>query len=289
MANVQRGLITRNDVAFYDGVTRTASRVDASGGTVTGLNFSDEVDVLQVFGAGTSRTAAAMNDAVTRLGGATATLLFSTGTWTVDSNLTIPSTVTCHVSAGCIFSVDAGKTLTFSGLVYTEYPSNWFSGSGTVTVTIEGSHFGIWHRRAAEVTASVTPTNFYIEKNIVRYNAIDDDSTDNATAFQNASKVGYIEIPETTSKWAVSFSATIDNACTIISYGRKSKIRQKSWGVPVFEIRSNDVSCPGHLYLETTETRSTFDAAALDASNNSAAVKTEAASSPTGAAVARLP
>lgn len=135
MANVQRGLITRNDVAWYDGVTRTDSRVDATGGTVTGLNFGDEVDVLQVFGSGTSRTLSSINDAISRLGGASATLLFSTGTWTITDNLTIPSTITCHIPAGTIFSVSSGKTLTFSGPVIREW-DDWTAGSGTVTVSI---------------------------------------------------------------------------------------------------------------------------------------------------------
>jgi len=97
MANIQRDLITRSDAAWYDGVTRTASRKDATGGTVTGLNFGDTVDVLQVFGDGTSRTLATVGNAVTRLGGANATLKFSTGTWTITDDLTIPSNVTCYI------------------------------------------------------------------------------------------------------------------------------------------------------------------------------------------------
>ena len=130
MAEITRGQIIRDDVAWFDGVTRTASRVDATGGTVTGLNFGDEVDVLQVFGSGTSRSVTTINDAVARLGGANATLLFSTGTWTIDSNLTIPTNVTCKIPHGCTFSVDSGKTLTFNGHVNAGI-YQIFSGSGS--------------------------------------------------------------------------------------------------------------------------------------------------------------
>jgi len=132
MANVQRGLITRDDAAWWDGIARTSSRVDATGGTVTGLTFGEEIDILQVFGAGTSRTLAAINDAIARLSGANATLMFGNGTWVIDDNITIPSTVNCHVVAGCVFAVSAGKTLTFAGHVDIEYGVTWFSGAGTV-------------------------------------------------------------------------------------------------------------------------------------------------------------
>jgi len=131
MTDVQRGLITRDDVAHWDGVTRTSSRVDATGGTVTGLNFGDVVDILQVFGSGTSRSAATINTAIGRLGGATATFLFSTGTWTIADNLTIPSTITCLVPQGAIFSVDSGKTLTINGFLQVGI-YQVFSGSGTI-------------------------------------------------------------------------------------------------------------------------------------------------------------
>ena len=135
MANVQRGLITKNDAAFWDGITKTSSRVDATGGTVTGQVFGEAVDVLRVFGDGTNYTLAAINDAITRLSGASATLDFAAGTWTITDNLTIPSNVSCRVFGGAIFSVSAGKTLTFSGPVVRQWNS-WTSGSGTVVVTV---------------------------------------------------------------------------------------------------------------------------------------------------------
>ena len=130
MGSVQRGLITRDDVAHWDGVTRTSSRTDATGGTVSGLNFGDEVDILQVFGSGTSRSVATITTAIGRLGGANATFLFSTGTWTIDVDVTIPSNVSCHIPAGTVFDVASGKTLTINGYIEAgQYQI--FSGSGT--------------------------------------------------------------------------------------------------------------------------------------------------------------
>ena len=132
MASIQRGLISRDDVAHWDGVTRTTSRVDATGGTETGLNFGDEVDILQVFGSGTDRTLSTVNDAITRLGGANATLLFSTGTWTITENLTIPSNVRLYFPFGAVLSVTSGKTLTINGSVDAGF-YQIFSGAGTVS------------------------------------------------------------------------------------------------------------------------------------------------------------
>jgi len=189
MGSVQRGLITRDDVAHWDGVTRTSSRTDATGGTVSGLNFGDEVDILQVFGSGTSRSVATITTAIGRLGGANATFLFSTGTWTIDADLTIPSNVSCHVPAGTVFDVASGKTLTISGLVFSE-SGTWTSGAGTI---VGGERNGfIIGRTAAEISASVTPTNYQYEPgNVLRYGAVADGDgagggTDNATAFQAA-------------------------------------------------------------------------------------------------------
>ncbi len=131
MATIERGLLIRDDVAHFDGVTRTASRVDATGGTVTGLNFGDAVDVLQVFGGGTSRSASTISDAVGRLAGAAGTFLFSTGTWTIEASVTIPSTITCIIPQGTTFSIDSGRILTLNSQIEAGF-YQIFSGAGTV-------------------------------------------------------------------------------------------------------------------------------------------------------------
>lgn len=131
---ITRGKIIRADLALYDGKTATYTRPDATGGTVTGVPVGDAVDVLQVYGAGTARTDAAIQAAVDYLGSTVATLVFAPGTWTIAASVTVPSTLPCFVPAGCIFSVNNGITLTFSGDVVIEYPASWTSGAGTVTI-----------------------------------------------------------------------------------------------------------------------------------------------------------
>lgn len=168
---IQRGKITRADLAHWDGTTSTYSRPDATGGTVTGLAVGNEVDVLQVFGVGTARTRTTMADAVQRIGSAACTLGFAPGTWTIDANLTIPSNLTCHIPRGCVFSVDAGKTLTFSGPVIAE-SETFYSGSGTTVLSVDSIVGGKpWiARSAAEIAAAVTPVSYSYQPLIsVRY------------------------------------------------------------------------------------------------------------------------
>src|SRR2546421_1719540 len=131
---ITRGRVIRADLANWDGKTSTATRLDATGGTITGLAIGNEVDVLQVYGAGSARTRATIADAVQQIGSAAATLVFAPGTWTIDDNLTIPSNFTCHIPAGCVFNITSGKTLTFSGPLQRE-SETWTSGSGSVAYT----------------------------------------------------------------------------------------------------------------------------------------------------------
>ena len=104
MANVQRGKINRADQAHWDGVTKTVSRVDATGGTVSELVVDDHIDVLQVFGGGDTFTVATINSALDFIGTVNATLMWATGTWVIDSNVTIPVTLANTIPAGCVFA-----------------------------------------------------------------------------------------------------------------------------------------------------------------------------------------
>ena len=148
MATVQRGKITRSDQALWDGKTKTASRKDATGGTVTGLTVGDYVDVLQVFGDGSVYTVATIASALNFIGSSVATLMWSTGTWVIDSNVTIPDTLANHIPAGCVFAISNGVTLTFSGPINVEYGLNdgtgWYTGTGVVSCTLGASGFPGW-------------------------------------------------------------------------------------------------------------------------------------------------
>lgn len=149
---ITRRKVTRADLAQWDGRNATVSSIDATGGTVTGLAVGNEIDVLQVFGSGTSRTSGTINAALQYIGSTVCAIVFAPGTWSISENVTVPSNVFAHIPAGCIFSVDAGITLTFSSPVAVEYPASWTSGSGTVSAT---SYFGHL-KTAAELAAGLT-------------------------------------------------------------------------------------------------------------------------------------
>jgi hypothetical protein len=184
MATVTRGRILRGDLANWDGKTATASRVDATGGTITGLAIGNEVDVLQVFGAGSSRTGGSLAAAVAKIGSSYAALVLAPGTWAIDEDLTVPSNLQVKVPAGAILDVAPGKTLTFSGFVEVEDPTIWISGSGSVVVSKDGSHGSVYHRTLAERTAGVTPTKYeFPPGDVRRYGGDPTGVADSATAW----------------------------------------------------------------------------------------------------------
>jgi hypothetical protein len=194
-ASIKRGKATRADLAPWDGKTATYTRSDASGGTVTGLAVGNEVDVLQVYGSGTNRTRSTVNNAIQQIGSTSVTLVFAPGTWTIDASLTIPSNFCCHIPTGCVFDISAGQTLTFSGPLIRE-SETWYSGSGTVAyspsnnVLLHTREF--WSqtssgRTAAEVSAGVTPLNYFFPPGyLLRYLAsFTSGVTDCTTGLQN--------------------------------------------------------------------------------------------------------
>lgn len=148
MTTVTRAKIIRGDLSLYDGRSSTYARLDATGGTLTGLRINDYVDVLQVYGSGTDRTRGTIASAINSIGSQVATLVFAPGTWTIDASLTIPSTIAAIVPAGCVFSVDASMTLTFAGPVHVHYSASngtgWYSGSGSISCSQGAAGFPGW-------------------------------------------------------------------------------------------------------------------------------------------------
>lgn len=190
MGTVKRGKLIRGDLAHWDGKTSTASRPDATGGTVSGLAIGNEVDVLQVYGQGTNRTRGTIADAVQRIGSSTVSLEFAPGTWTIDADLTIPSNFTCKIPAGCVFNISSGVTLTISGLAYIEYPSSWHTGSGSV-VAQPKTIGGLWVETASESAYTVV-NHIYTEGVPNRYATnTTPGTTDMTTAVQTAINVMY--------------------------------------------------------------------------------------------------
>lgn len=131
---IVKGKILRNDTYVWDGKEKTASRRDSTGGTISGLKFGNEVDVLSAYGDGTDYTLQTINRAITNIESDNVTLLFAPGTWVIDDDLTVASNFVVRVPAGCVFNVSSGKTLTFNGPVIQDH-ATWTSGSGTVTTS----------------------------------------------------------------------------------------------------------------------------------------------------------
>jgi hypothetical protein len=160
MGSIVRGKILRSDLALWDGKNATSTRVDATSGTITGLQLNDYVDVLQVFGGGTARTVGTIDSAISFIGGSSkVALLFSPGTWTIDVDVTIGSNFTCLVMAGAVFDVASGRTLTLSGPVIRQSVT-WTSGLGTVTNSLGSATLIDLQDSGANYTATTVEAAF---------------------------------------------------------------------------------------------------------------------------------
>lgn len=234
---IRRAKAIRADLALWDGRNSSITRLDASGGTVTGLPIGTEVDVLQVYGSGTNYTRSTINSALSAIGSTPVTLLFSPGAWSIDANLTIPSTVTCRIPRGCVFSVDSGKTLTFSGPIVAD-SSSFYSGSGTTVLSADSIVNGqTWIARTAnEVSAGITPSNYAYEPyHARRYGVTGDGSTDDATALQNWLTAiptdGEGFLPGATTYYKTTTALTRTNRLSIRGEGQASRIHYTGSGV----------------------------------------------------------
>lgn len=171
MGTVTKGKILRSDLSLWDGVNRTATRIDSTGGTVTGTTIGDVVDALQVYGSGTNYTLGTINTALSNIGTRDADLLLSTGTWSITDNLTIPANINLIIPAGAILSVSSGKTLTLSCSIQAGV-YQIFSGDGTVTASnvrhsdgyVEWFGGGVGETAAANSTAlqALIDSNFNV-------------------------------------------------------------------------------------------------------------------------------
>jgi hypothetical protein len=87
------------------------------------------IDVARAYGSG-GISLKALTDAIDQLNGSPAALLLSRGTWTISSDLSIPSNITLIVPPGTDISVSSGKKLTINGKIDAGL-YQIFSGTGT--------------------------------------------------------------------------------------------------------------------------------------------------------------
>lgn len=124
--------IGKADINWYDGVSKTFTRLTSAGGSLTCYRVGNTVDVLSAYGSNTAYTNTTLSTAISNIGSSSATFDLAPGTWTISADLTIPSNVSLNIPAGAVLSVASGKTLTIDCTVIAgDYTI--FSGSGTVT------------------------------------------------------------------------------------------------------------------------------------------------------------
>jgi len=135
--------------------TPNFSRTSSTGGTLT-LHRIDwpGIDVLQVFGDGTTSTAndVTLQKAIDSLGSTQGTLWLSPATWDITDDLTFAATTALAIPSGAILDITAAKTVTANGPVLAG-PYQIHSGSGTFTYAGLGIEYGKW---ASGGTNSVT-------------------------------------------------------------------------------------------------------------------------------------
>ena len=116
---ITRGKIGKEDVQLYDGLTDTFTRPSSTGGTSTLHNFDyGGVDVLQVYGDGSTCDDATIRNAVNQVGSSEVMLNMGTCTWTLTSSLTTNANTTLYFPIGGQIQGTAGgatETLTING------------------------------------------------------------------------------------------------------------------------------------------------------------------------------
>ena len=120
MGTVTKGYIGKEDLKLYDGKTTTFTRKTATGGTDTynKLDFTGSIDILEVYGDGTTKSDAAISSALSAIGSDNASFFLSPGTWTLENDITIPSNISLVIPNGTTIDGDAGtETLTINGNV----------------------------------------------------------------------------------------------------------------------------------------------------------------------------
>jgi len=112
-ASATKGLIGKEDQRLYDGISTTFTRKTSTGGTATYNKIeTDAVDVLQVYGDGSTKTEACVNLAISQIGSRSAIIRLTPGTWTFSNDVTFSANSILKMDAGVIIDVLVGVVVT---------------------------------------------------------------------------------------------------------------------------------------------------------------------------------
>ncbi len=121
-ADITKGLVGKEDLRLYDGVSSTFTRKTSTGGTATynKIDSLGAIDVLQVYGDGSTKSDIAIANAVAQIGSRPAIIFLSPGDWVISSGVTvtIPLNITLLIPHGTIIDGVAGggtETLVING------------------------------------------------------------------------------------------------------------------------------------------------------------------------------
>ena len=132
--SIFKSFIGNKDIKWWDGLTRTFTRLTSTGATLALNKIGSVVDILEVYGNGTNYTALTINDALANVSSNACTFIFQPGAWTIDANVTIPANVTLLIPKGAVLTVSNGITLTINSTIDAgSYVI--FSGTGTIAGT----------------------------------------------------------------------------------------------------------------------------------------------------------
>lgn len=110
----------------------------------------------------------------------------------------------------------------------------------------------LYPRTAAEIAATVTPTNYaYVAGDVRRYGAVGDGSTSDQTAFANAALVSATHemvIPPASTRYRLTAEITLPDNAMIRGCGSHSVIRQETRNQNIFNLGNN--ASVDNLYLE---------------------------------------
>jgi len=116
---ITRGKIGKEDFQLFDGLTGTFTRPTSSGGTATLHNLDyGGIDVLQVYGDGTTCSDATIRNAINQVGSTEVALNLGRCTWTLTASLTINANTTLIFQPGGKIQGTAGgatETITING------------------------------------------------------------------------------------------------------------------------------------------------------------------------------